>query len=98
MKPDEINTMLAELKAWEKIDEAGVPRLKKQFKFKNFSQALDFTNKIGALAESEGHHPAILTEWGKVTVYWWTHIIHGLHQNDFIMAAKTDELFDQREE
>ncbi|NPV76976.1 MAG: 4a-hydroxytetrahydrobiopterin dehydratase [Anaerolineae bacterium] len=98
MNPDEIDAMLAEVRAWEKVEEDGILRLKKQFTFKNFTQALAFTNKIGALAENEGHHPAILTEWGKVTIYWWTHIIHGLHQNDFIMAAKTDELVDQREE
>jgi 4a-hydroxytetrahydrobiopterin dehydratase len=55
-------------------------------------QALDFTNKVGGLAEEEDHHPAILTEYGKVTVVWWTHAIKGLHRNDFIMAAKTDQL------
>lgn len=49
-----------------------------------------FTQKIAVLAEDENHHPAILTEWGKVTVLWWSHKINGLHVNDFIMAAKTD--------
>jgi 4a-hydroxytetrahydrobiopterin dehydratase len=63
------------------------------FNFKNFLQALKFTNKIGAIAEEEGHHPRIITEYGRVTVDWWTHKIGGLHKNDFIMAAKTDELF-----
>ncbi len=63
------------------------------FKFKNFVQSLEFTNQVGALAEAEGHHPALLTEWGRVTVTWWTHKIKGLHRNDFIMAAKTDQLF-----
>jgi len=61
-------------------------------KFKNFAQAVAFTNKVAEIAEAEGHHPAILTEWGKVTVTWWTHKIKGLHRNDFIMAAKTDQL------
>ena len=56
-------------------------------------QALEFTKKVGALAEEEGHHPAPLTEWGSTTVTWWTHKITGLHRNDFIMAAKTDELY-----
>jgi 4a-hydroxytetrahydrobiopterin dehydratase len=56
--------------------------------------ALAFTDRIGALAEAEGHHPALLTEWGKVRVEWWTHKIGGLHRNDFIMAAKTDNLID----
>ncbi len=56
-------------------------------------QVLAFTNKIGELAEEEGHHPALLTEWGKVTVSWWTHKIGGLHRNDFIMAARSDRAF-----
>jgi 4a-hydroxytetrahydrobiopterin dehydratase len=62
------------------------------FTFNDFAGALAFTNRVGALAEAEGHHPAILTEWGKVTVTWWTHAISGLHRNDFIAAAKTDAL------
>ena len=61
--------------------------------FPTFVDALAFTNKVGALAEEEGHHPALLTEWGKVSVTWWTHKIRGLHRNDFIMAAKTDLLY-----
>ena len=63
------------------------------YKFKDFSKALLFTNQLGALAEAEGHHPALLTKGGKVTVTWWTHKIKGLHRNDFIMAAKTDQFF-----
>lgn len=70
----------------------GIKRLEKSFKFKDFAEALAFTNKVGKIAEKEGHHPDILTEWGRVTVSWWTHKIKGLHRNDFIMAAKTDAL------
>ena len=77
---------------WQVVEREGVKRLERVFKFKNFAQALVFTNRVGELAESEGHHPAILTEWGKVTVTWWTHKIHGLHRNDFVMAAKTDQV------
>ena len=66
--------------------------MQRVFLFDDFIQAVDFTNKVAELAESEGHHPAILLEWGKVTVQWWTHKIHGLHRTDLIMAAKTDEL------
>ncbi len=77
---------------WQVLDVEGIQRLQRVFKFKNFAQALEFTNKVGALAEEEDHHPALLTEWGKVTVTWWTHKIKGLHNNDFIMAAKTDAL------
>lgn len=77
---------------WQIIERDGIPRLERSFAFKNFAAALDFTNRVGALAEEEGHHPAILTEWGKVTVSWWTHKIRNLHRNDFIMAKKTDDL------
>ncbi len=75
---------------WKIIEQDGERRLQREFKFKDFSQALAFTDKIGALAEQQDHHPALLTEWGRVTVTWWTHRIKGLHLNDFIMAAKTD--------
>ena len=57
------------------------------------AQALAFTNKVGELAEAEDHHPAILTEWGLVTVTWWTHKVKGLHRNDLIMASKTDAAY-----
>ncbi len=67
-------------------------QLVKIFTFDNYQQALAFTNRIADLAEAEDHHPALLTEWGKVTVTWWTHAIGGLHRNDFICAAKTDLL------
>jgi 4a-hydroxytetrahydrobiopterin dehydratase len=85
---------IAELKpqiaAWNIVEHQGIPRLERTFRFKDFAQALDFTNKVGALAEEEGHHPALLTEYGRVAIFWWTHKIKGLHRNDFIMAAKTD--------
>jgi len=87
---------LAELRPkvpeWSVVERDGIKRLERMFRFRNFAEALAFTIKRGGLAESEGHHPAILTEWGRVTVTWWTHKIRGLHRNDFIMAAKTDEL------
>jgi len=88
----EIEEYLSQLPGWQIEVVSGVSRLQKTYKFKNFEQALQFTNKIGAVAEQENHHPAILTEWGKVTVSWWTHKIGGLHMNDFIMAAKTDAI------
>jgi len=79
---------------WDVVEKDGVKRLKRRFHFKNFALALAFTNQVGQIAEEQGHHPAILTEWGQVTVEWWTHVIKGLHQNDFIMAAKTDQIDD----
>lgn len=89
---EEIAELLLQVPEWKVTERDGVKCLERRFKHRNFIQALTFTNKIGELAESEDHHPAILTEWGKVTVTWWTHIIKGLHRNDFIMAPKTDQL------
>ena len=71
----------------------GVMQLQREFGFDNFEQAMAFSNRVGDIAEAEGHHPAILTEWGKVTVTWWSHKIRGLHNNDLIMAARTDEVY-----
>ena len=89
---EEIPALRAQIPDWELASVDGVPRLTRSFRFPSFADALAFTGRVGALAESEAHHPAILTEWGRVTVSWWTHKIRGLHRNDFIMAAKTDAL------
>ncbi len=89
----EIDALVPQVSAWDLLEVDRIPRLRRVFKFKNFAQALAFTNRVGEIAEAEGHHPALLTEWGKVTVSWWTHKIKGLHKNDFIMAAKTDTLY-----
>jgi 4a-hydroxytetrahydrobiopterin dehydratase len=78
---------------WRIIEVDGIKRLQRVFRFRNFAEALAFTNKVGEAAEAEDHHPTLLTEWGKVTVTWWTHKIKGLHRNDFIMAVKTDRLY-----
>lgn len=67
--------------------------LEKQFTFKNFVQALDFTNRVGAIAEEQNHHPDILLTWGKVTVTIWTHKIDGLTESDFVFAAKTENAY-----
>ena len=78
---------------WEIFEVDGIQRMEHAYKFDDFVQALDFTNRVGELAEEQDHHPALLTEWGNVTVTWWTHAVKGLHRNDFIAAAKTDELY-----
>lgn len=93
---DEIAALHPEVTEWALLERNEIKRLERVFPFGDFAQALAFTNRIGQLAESEGHHPALLTEWGRVTVTWWTHKIRGLHRNDFIMAAKTDALFAQQ--
>jgi len=89
---------LAELKPkvpeWQIVEQDGVKRLKRVFKFDDFAQALAFTNRVGEIAEEEDHHPVLVTEWGRVTVTWWTHKIGGLHRNDFVMAAKTDRQYE----
>ncbi len=90
----EIAELYLQIPDWQVVEREGIKRLERVFKFGDFAQALTFTNKVGERAEAVGHHPALLTEWGKVTVSWWTHKIGGLHQNDFIMAARTDELFE----
>lgn len=89
---DERGKMLEQIPEWNILQVDGIDHLERVYKFKNFAQALEFTSKVGDLAEANDHHPAILTEWGRVTVTWWTHKIKGLHRNDFIMAAKTDKL------
>ena len=89
----EIAELHPQVAEWQVKEVDGMKRLERVFKFKNFAQALEFTNKVGAIAEEEDHHPLLVTEWGRVTVQWWTHLIRGLHKNDFIMAAKTDEIY-----
>lgn len=75
--------------AWEIREEK---TLERNFTFRNFQQALDFTNAVGRLAEDERHHPEITLTWGRATVRLWTHKIGGLHENDFILAAKIDRI------
>ena len=90
---EEIQEYQEQVPEWEIIEKGGVRRLRREFDFKNFREALAFTNRVGELAEEQDHHPLLKTEWGKVTVQWWTHAIGGLHRNDFIMAAKTSDLY-----
>jgi len=91
--PDEEATALTpQIPDWTREEHDGVPRLVRTFRVPTFRDALAFTRRVGELAEEEGHHPTLLTAWGKVTVSWWSHKIRGLHRNDFIMAAKTDAL------
>ncbi len=89
----EVAQLKPELPDWAMISEDDIPKLDRVFKFKNFQQALDFTNQLGNLAEEQGHHPRLTTEWGRVQVTWWTHKIRNLHRNDFVMAAKSDQVF-----
>jgi 4a-hydroxytetrahydrobiopterin dehydratase len=90
---DELAAYRDQVAEWEVVEIDGVKRLRRAFTFPDFAGALRFTDMVGAVAEEEGHHPALLTEWGRTTVSWWTHKIGGLHRNDLIMAAKTDQLY-----
>jgi len=92
---DELETFMPRVPDWDLIEEDGVKKLRRTFKFSNFVEALEFTNQVGEAAEEEGHHPIITLTWGKATVTWYTHKIKGLHENDFIMAAKTDDRYAQ---
>lgn len=89
---DELETLRRDIPEWEMVERDGIKQLERVFKFRNFKQALAFTNRVGEIAEEAGHHPALLTEWGKVTVTWWSHEMKGLHKNDFILAARTDKV------
>ncbi len=88
----EIAELHPQVPEWQVKEVDNVKRLERVFKVKNFIEALALTSKIAMIAEKEDHHPLIATEYGRVTVQWWTHKIEGLHKNDFIMAAKTDTL------
>jgi 4a-hydroxytetrahydrobiopterin dehydratase len=85
--------LLGLVDGWQVATHDGIERLVRRFRFANFAEALAFTNAVGAIAEAEDHHPALLTEWGRVEVALWTHVIGGLHRNDFVMAAKCDRAY-----
>jgi 4a-hydroxytetrahydrobiopterin dehydratase len=89
---DELKKLLNQIPNWTLKIFDNVMTLEREYKFKNYRLAWAFVNKVSELAETEFHHPSIILEWGKVTVTWWTHSINGLHKNDFICAAKTDQL------
>lgn len=92
---EEMKELLPQVPDWRVEERDGIKRLVREFKFNSYSEAMTFTNRTAQLAEEMGHHPAMLTEWGKVTVSWWTHKIKGLHRNDFVMAARTDVVYDR---
>jgi 4a-hydroxytetrahydrobiopterin dehydratase len=87
-----INQMLPSVPGWERIKENGYDKIRRRYKFKNFVKAIEFTNRVAQIAEEEGHHPDIFIQWNIVELTLWTHAINGLHENDFILAAKIDEM------
>ncbi|GJL81573.1 MAG: pterin-4-alpha-carbinolamine dehydratase [marine bacterium B5-7] len=91
---DELESLITEIPNWSVEIRDGVMQLERRFSFRNFADALAFTNRVGDIAEAENHHPSITVEWGAATITWWSHKIRGLHRNDFIMAARTDDQYE----
>lgn len=89
---DEVKELLEQTPGWQVVEVEGVHRLEKMYFFKDWEQAMDFARQVGDAAEEQEHHPQLVVEWGRVRVQWWTHSIRGLHRNDFIMAAKTEQI------
>jgi 4a-hydroxytetrahydrobiopterin dehydratase len=87
LKGEEVRKLYAQLEGWTLVEEH---HLEKEYRFKDFAEALAFVNRLGAVAEEEGHHPDVFLTWGKVKVTLWTHSVGGLSDNDFILAAKAD--------
>ncbi len=92
----EIQNLLPQIPSWKIFEDEGIKKLICSYAFLNYIDSVNFTNKIADLAEQEDHHPEIILEWGKVSVFWWSHKIKGLHMNDFVCAAKTDKLFNTK--
>lgn len=90
LEKPEAERLLEQTPGWTLVD--GATKIERDFKFDNFAQAMDFAHKVGELAEQEGHHPDVSFGWGHCTVIFYTHKIKGLHENDFIMAAKVNDL------
>jgi 4a-hydroxytetrahydrobiopterin dehydratase len=89
LKGKELKQLNEQIDGWDVIEEH---HLSKTYKFSNFVKALEFVNKVGSIAEQQGHHPNIFLTWGKVRIEIWTHKIDGLTESDFIFAAKIDEI------
>ena len=88
----QIESLMPQIPSWSILENDDIKKLVCSFAFLDYDQTVNFANSVTKLAEEEDHHPEIIIEWGKVTVSWWSHKIKGLHMNDFICAAKTDEL------
>ena len=89
---EEVAAFLEQLPGWQVTKEEDLNKLRKTFFFKQYKDAVAFVERVAASADAHEHHPVIVLEWGRVTISWWTHVLKGLHINDFIMAAKTNAL------
>ena len=88
----EIKSLMPNVPSWKVVEVEGIQRLDRIFAFHDFLEAMKFVNKVADVAESQGHHPDLHIHWNQVRVEIWTHKIKGLHENDFILAAKIDRL------
>lgn len=93
MDEQEWQPFLQQLPNWQIAVIEGIPQLQCNYKFTNFVEAMDFANKITVIAEQADHHPSLCVEWGKVALCWWSHDVKGLDLRDFVMAAKSDQLY-----
>ena len=91
---DEINSLLPLTEKWQLIEEDNIKKIQRIYFIADYKKALEYASAVARLAQCENHHPSILLEYSKVTVTFWTHVILGLHKNDFIMAAKADSIFE----
>ena len=92
--PEDEQALLVAIPEWTLMEVKGVKRLRRVIRVESWRPAMALTNRIADLADETDHHPRLVTEWGRVTVDWWTHAIRGLHRNDFVMAARVDALLD----
>ncbi|MBN9418426.1 MAG: 4a-hydroxytetrahydrobiopterin dehydratase [Candidatus Eremiobacteraeota bacterium] len=92
---EQLPSMMENLPGWNLKRVDGLPRLEREIGFANFQEAMSFSNQVAEFAEVQGHHPTLLTEWGKVTVGWWTHDVGGVHANDFTSAQRTNALLNR---
>ena len=89
---EQVVEYLKSLPGWQVTKEEDISKLRKTYFFKQYKDAVSFVNRVAAEADAQDHHPLIVLEWGRVTISWWTHVLRGLHLNDFILAAKMDPL------
>lgn len=94
--PDVEADLLVRLPGWDVVETNGVRKLRRVYAFQEWMAGIRFAERVGHLADATDHHPTILITWGKVTVTWWTHVIGGLHRNDFIMADRTNLAYEDK--
>ncbi|NMB60756.1 MAG: 4a-hydroxytetrahydrobiopterin dehydratase [Chloroflexi bacterium] len=89
----EMEEKLKDIPEWKIVHQDSMNKLMREYTFKDFSQVLEFTSRMKKFADKEGHDPILQSTWGRVTIYWWTHSLHGLQQQDFDMALGSDRIF-----